>query len=57
MELPRLEVTFVVKIDDLYQDNVRLTREISKWEHRVTIESERRRAAALEASELKVTIH
>ena len=56
MELPRPEVSFVAKIDDPHQDNVRLTREISKWEHRSATESERRRAAALEASELKVTI-
>ncbi len=46
----------MAKIDDLHQDNVRLTREISKWERRVATESERRRAAELEASELKVTI-
>ena len=46
----------MAKIDDLHQDNVRLTREISKWEHRVAIESERRRAAELEAGQLKVTI-
>ena len=46
----------MAKINDLHQDNVRLTREISKWERRVTTESERRRAAELEAGELKVTI-
>ena len=46
----------MAKIDDLHQDNVRLTREISKWERRVATESERRRAAELEAGELKVTI-
>ena len=39
----------MAKIDDLHQDNVRLTREISKWERRVATESERRRAAELEA--------
>ena len=46
----------MAKIDDLHQDNVKLTREISKWECRVSTESERRRAAELEAGELKVTI-
>ena len=56
LEFPRPEVSFVAKIDDLHQDNVRLTREISKWERRVAIESERRRAAELEAGKLKVTI-
>ncbi|KAI9806301.1 MAG: hypothetical protein M1825_006416 [Sarcosagium campestre] len=53
---PRLKVSFVAKIDDLHQDNVRLSHEISKWERRVTTESEGRREAELEASELKVTI-
>ncbi len=46
----------MAKIDDLHQDNVRLSREISKWERRVATESEGRREAELEASELKVTI-
>jgi len=46
----------VAKIDDLHQDNVRLSREISKWERRVATESEGRREAGLKASELKVTI-
>lgn len=46
----------MAKIDDLHQDNVRFTREISKWEHWVATESERRRAAELKASELKVII-
>jgi len=56
LEFPKPKVNFVAKIDDLHQDNVRLTREISKWEHRVATESKRRRAAKLEANELKVTI-
>lgn len=46
----------MAKIDDLHQDNVRLTREINKWEHQVATESERRRAAELEACELKAII-
>ena len=46
----------MVKIDDLYQDNVRLTREINKWERRVATESERRRVAELKACELTATI-
>ncbi len=56
LEFPKSEVSFVAKIDDLHQDNVRLTREISKWEHRVATELKRRRAAELKANELKVTI-
>ena len=56
LEFPKPEVSFVAKIDDLQQDNVRLTHEISKWEHRFATESKRRRAAELEASELKLTI-
>ena len=46
----------MAKIDDLNQDNVRLTREINLWDRRVATESERRRAAELEACELKATI-
>lgn len=38
------------------QDNVRLTRENSEWERRVAVESERRQAAELKISELKLTI-
>lgn len=56
LEFPRPEISFVAKIDDLHQDNVRLTREINKWEHQVATESERRRAAELEACELKAII-
>ena len=46
----------MAKIDDLHQDNVRLTRENSEWERRVAVESERRQAAELKISELKLTI-
>lgn len=53
---PKPEVGFAAKIDELQEYNVKLTREISKWEHGVAIESERRRTAELEAGQLKVTI-
>ena len=46
----------MAKIDDLHQDNIRLTREINKWERRVATESERRPAAELETCELKAII-
>lgn len=57
MEFSKPEVSFVAKIDELHQDNVRLAHEISKWEHGVAIESERRRTAEREISQLKSTIH
>ncbi len=56
LEFPKSKVSFVAKIDDLYQDNVRLSREISKWERRIATKSKERREAKLEASELKVII-
>lgn len=44
------------KIDELHEDNIRLTREVSEQEHKIAIESERRRTAGVEANQLKVTI-
>ena len=52
----RSKISFVTKIDDLHQDNVRLTREINKWKRRVATESKRRRAAELKVCELKAII-
>ena len=45
----------MAKIDDLHQDNARSTRENSKLERRIAVESERRQATELEAS-VKLTI-
>ena len=44
------------KIDELHEENIRLTREVSEQEHKIAIESERRRTAGVEANQLKVTI-
>lgn len=46
----------MAKIEDLHQENVRLTRENSEWERRVAVESERRQVAELKVSELKFII-
>lgn len=56
LELPRPELSFAAKIAELHQDNVRLARDIRKWECEAAIESERRQTAELEASRLRVTI-
>ena len=56
LEFPKPEVSFVAKIDELHEDNIRLTREVSEREHKTAIESEMRRTAEVEADQLKVTI-
>lgn len=56
MEFSKPEVSSVAKIDELQQDNIELTREISKWKHGVVLESERRRTAERETSQLKSII-
>lgn len=56
MKFPKPEVSFVAKIDELQEDNIRLTREVSEGEYQIAIESERRRTAKVEADQLKVTI-
>lgn len=56
LEFPKPEVSFAAKIDELHQDNIRLARDISKWKDEAAMESERRRIAEFEASQLKVTI-
>jgi len=50
------EVSFVAKMNELQQDNIRLAREISNWEDGAALDSEWRRTAEYEVSQLKTTI-
>lgn len=52
----KLKVSFVAKINNLHQNNVRLTCKISKEEHWVVTELKRKQAAELKVNELKVII-
>ena len=56
LEPSKAEVSFVAKIDQLPQDNVRLAREVRKWERGAAMESKRGQAPELEASQLGDTI-
>ena len=42
LEVPRLEVSFAIKIDGLRLEKFRSTHETRKWERKTVIESERR---------------
>ena len=50
LEFSKPEVSFVAKIDELHEDNIRLIREVSERKHKIAIESERRRIAEVEAN-------
>lgn len=56
MKFPEPEVSFVAKIDELQEYNIRLNREVSEGEYKIAIESERRRTAEVEADQPKVAI-
>ena len=56
MHFPQPEVSFVTKIDELHQENVRIIYKLNKWKDAAAIESERRRTAESEISQLKDTI-
>ena len=56
LEFSKPEVSFVAKIDELHEDNIRLIREVSERKHKIAIESERRRTAEVEANQLKATV-
>ena len=56
LKLSKPELSFVAKIDDLNQDNIRLAREIGKWERGAAIESKKRQTAEWEATQLKATV-
>ena len=49
-------MSFVTKIDELHQENVRIICELNKWKDAAATESERRRTAESEISQLKETI-
>lgn len=56
LEVPRLEVSFAAKIEELRLENVRLSHEIRKLARETTKESERRQTADSEASRLKAVM-
>lgn len=56
LEFLKSEISFVTKIEDLHQENVKLTHENSKWERRIAVELEKRKVAKLKVSELKFII-